>query len=268
MIHFSWPQGLTGALTTSWDDGTIYDRELIPILNQFGLKGTFNLNSGKFGLSAAQSGWKEYVRADEVFQLYAGHEVAVHTVNHPHLTGLSDAGIQFELLEDRRSLEGLVGYPVCGMAYPFGVYDQRVMQIAREAGFVYSRGVKAGEVFALPDDFLQWTPTCHFSADLRSLWKNFMAAKTPDKLFYLWGHSYEFAEQNNWQIIKDFAEMTASTPGIWHATNCQVYDYLKAWQDLEISSDGKVACNPSRHTVWARQEQRLIELPPGDNNLL
>jgi len=268
MIHFSWPQGLTGALTTSWDDGTIYDRELIPILNQFGLKGTFNLNSGKFGLSAAQSGWKEYVRADEVFQLYSGHEVAVHTVNHPHLTGLSDAGIQFELLEDRRALEALVGYPVCGMAYPFGVYDQRVMQIAREADFVYSRGVKAGEVFALPDDFLQWTPTCHFSADLRTLWKNFLAAKTPDKLFYLWGHSYEFAEQNNWQIIKDFAEMTASTPGIWHAANFQVYEYLKAWQDLEISSDGKVAHNPSRHTVWARQDQRLIELPPGDNNLL
>lgn len=88
------------------------------------------------------------------------------------------------------------------------------------------------------------------------------------KNYFISGDSYEFAEQNNWQIIKDFAEMTASTPGIWHAANFQVYEYLKAWQDLEISSDGKVAHNPSRHTVWARQDQRLIELPPGDNNLL
>lgn len=83
------------------------------------------------------------------FSFMSGHEVAVHTVNHPHLTGLSDAGIQFELLEDRcSSRRG--GYPVCGMAYPFGVYDQRVMQIAREADFVYSRGVKPDKSLHLP----------------------------------------------------------------------------------------------------------------------
>ena len=30
----------------SFDDGTVYDRRLVELLNRYGFKGTFNLNSG------------------------------------------------------------------------------------------------------------------------------------------------------------------------------------------------------------------------------
>ncbi|HBD10247.1 MAG TPA: polysaccharide deacetylase, partial [Syntrophobacteraceae bacterium] len=75
-ISFSWPRGKAAALTSSWDDGTIHDRKLVSILNRWGLKGTWNLNSGTLGLTAAQSGWQDYIDASEGKDLYAGHGVA------------------------------------------------------------------------------------------------------------------------------------------------------------------------------------------------
>lgn len=43
------PNGKRLAFTTSWDDGTIHDRQMVALLNSFGIKGTYNLNSGLFG---------------------------------------------------------------------------------------------------------------------------------------------------------------------------------------------------------------------------
>ena len=42
--------GKKKAITFSFDDGTIQDVRLIEILNKYGLKGTFNLNSSLLGL--------------------------------------------------------------------------------------------------------------------------------------------------------------------------------------------------------------------------
>ncbi|MDD3117931.1 MAG: polysaccharide deacetylase family protein, partial [Victivallales bacterium] len=206
-IDFAWPQGLSGALTTSWDDGTEFDRRLVEILNAHGIKGTFNLNSGMFGFTREQSKWKNYISADEVASLYAGHEVAVHTVSHPWLQRLSDDMIRSEVLEDRRTLEQLVGYPVRGMALPYGTDDERVRAILRSAGIVYVRPVvRNSEPFALPGDFMNWQVTAHHKNDIRLLWKEFVEYHShSDKLFYLWGHSYEFADNNNWNLIEEFA---------------------------------------------------------------
>ena len=40
------PEWKYKAVTLSYDDGTVYDRKLIDILDKYGLKCTFNLNSG------------------------------------------------------------------------------------------------------------------------------------------------------------------------------------------------------------------------------
>ena len=39
-------QGKNKAITFSYDDGVTQDRRLIEILNRYGLKATFNINSG------------------------------------------------------------------------------------------------------------------------------------------------------------------------------------------------------------------------------
>ena len=40
------PGGLAKALTFSYDDGVEQDIRLVEILDKYGMKGTFNLNSG------------------------------------------------------------------------------------------------------------------------------------------------------------------------------------------------------------------------------
>lgn len=45
-IFLRFPEFKDKTLTLSYDDGAIYDRKLIEIMNKYGLKGTFNLNSG------------------------------------------------------------------------------------------------------------------------------------------------------------------------------------------------------------------------------
>lgn len=266
-VEFSWPDGKSGALTTSWDDGTIHDRRLVEILNRHGLKGTFNLNSGKFGLGAAASGWKPYISADEVATLYAGHEVASHTVSHPWLGELPDDLIRAEVREDRRALEALVGYPVTGFVLPYGHgrNDPRVLRLLRECGCLYSRHTQNNGHFDPPADFLDWGVTCHhIHPELSGLWDKFLAYRRRPKIFYLWGHSYEFDDQGNWNLLEDFAARAAAhRDTLWFATNGQIHRYLTAWGALRWSTDLSLVENPSGTALTVRAAGRFLELAPG-----
>jgi len=70
------------------------------------------------------------------------------------------------------------------------------------------------------------------------------------ELFYLWGHSYEFDNDNNWDVIEKFAERTGGHDHIWYATNIEVYDYVKAYENLHTSFDKRIVHNPSASDVW------------------
>jgi hypothetical protein len=78
--------------------------------------------------------------------------------------------------------------------------------------------------FDLPENLLIYQPTCHHSdAALMELTEKFIAL-TPDKpqVFYLWGHSYEFDVDNNWQLIEDFCRLIAGRANVFYGTNAQV----------------------------------------------
>ncbi|MGN1445213.1 MAG: polysaccharide deacetylase family protein, partial [Eubacteriales bacterium] len=84
-------EGKLKAVTFSFDDGVTQDIRLINILNRYGLKATFNLNSSYLGLSGQLNRNDHTVRHDknsacQVAEIYKGHEVAVHTLTHPNLT--------------------------------------------------------------------------------------------------------------------------------------------------------------------------------------
>src|SRR5690242_1247754 len=84
------PAGKRVAVTTSWDDGRVYDRRIVASFNEWGLKGTFNLNSGRLTRTGqpAPADSKGHLDACEVAELYQGHEVAIHTATHPWLERL------------------------------------------------------------------------------------------------------------------------------------------------------------------------------------
>ena len=98
-------QGKNKAITFSYDDGAVQDIRLIELLNRYGLKATFNLNSGLLG------GYNRVPQQD-VAALYAGHEIAAHTLTHPDLLKLGDEAVFREVEEDRLRLSELGGgYP-------------------------------------------------------------------------------------------------------------------------------------------------------------
>ncbi len=84
--------------------------------------------------------------------LAAGHECGSHTLSHPRLTRVSSAECRNELVDSRRRLEDELGVSVSHFAYPFGVYDERVREIAIESGYRTACSVRPG--WSPPDDDL------------------------------------------------------------------------------------------------------------------
>lgn len=250
--------GKRKALTLSYDDGTIHDRKLVRMMNQYGIKGTFNLNSGLFShkeqkvINGLNTDFSR-IDADEVKTLYLGHEVASHTVNHPSLPALpSNIGAE-EVLRDRKNLEVLTGELVRGFAYPYGTYNDAVENILNVCGIEYARTVISTENFEVPGNFLEWHPTCHHESPvLMELAKRFCTGNEGSaKLFYLWGHSYEFSQKDNWQLIEDFFRFVSGyAEDIWMASNIEVMDYVMAFRGLKWSTDGRMVYNPAGISVW------------------
>ena len=69
-------------------------------------------------------------------------------------------------------------------------------------------------------------------------------------MFYVWGHSYEFPRDNNWDLIEDLCRYMGGRDDIWYATGIELYDYAMAFQRLEKSLDEKIIYNPSALDVW------------------
>ena len=253
----SYPEGKRRAMTMSYDDGQSFDRRLVHIFNETGLKGSFHLNSGYLGD-------ERHVTLEELSELYRGHEISVHTVTHPYLQPLADGVLIREVMDDRRTLESAAGYPVRGMSYPYGDYNDHVIQVLRTCGIVCSRTTKATEAFSLPADFLAWHPTCHHRNNAMELADKFFAyERWTLPCFFVWGHSYEFDRANNWELIEGLAKRCAGDPDTWYATNIEICDYITALRALQYSVDSSMVHNPSAIDVWVTADGDPVRIPAG-----
>lgn len=273
MASFSlrFPGGLAKSLTLSYDDGVEQDIQLINIMNKYGLKGTFNLNSGLYAAENTVYPKGQIHRRMSKSQITetfmnSGQEVAVHSLTHPSLEQLPMDKVVNEIIKDRENLEAQFGTIVRGMAYPFGTFSDNVVAALELCGIVYSRTVISTNDFRIPKDWLRLTATCHHdSPELQSLAKKFVEDKVTGEpyLFYLWGHSYEFEANNNWHVIEDFARYVGNRDDIWYATNIEIYDYIDAYKRLIFSIDGKSVINPSNRNLWLEYSEKIIEIEAG-----
>jgi len=265
-----YPGFRTHAVTLSYDDGVVYDRELIRIMSENGLKGTFNVNAGLF---ADKPGGRR-LTAEEALELYTstGNEMAVHGYKHLSLAEVEPAMAVHDVMMDRTALEKLLGAPVKGMAYPNGSFNDTVVDILRQCGILYSRTVRSTENFELPKDWLRLPATCHHAHPrLMELAKSFLDSplssyhwfKSP-RLFYLWGHSYEFNDNNNWHIIEEFASYIGNRENVWYATNMEIYNYVKAYEALQFAADGSFVYNPGRQEVYIEYYDQKYLIPAGE----
>jgi len=260
-MRFVYPEGKRKALTFSYDDGQSFDRRLAELLRSHGMKGTFHLNSGRLGLHRKD---EVYISEEELQEVYAGHEVACHGVEHRNLPILTRQQVILELQEDRKALERITGGLVQGMSYAFGNYNQEIKDIARSLGIKYSRTVQDTKNFFPPSDFMEWHPTCHHDNGLLDLADSFLdlAGFYELPVMYVWGHSFEFGRSRDWTVIEAFVNKMEGRKEIWYATNMEICTYIQAVRQQDFSADGGIIYNPTALSVWVSTREGIVEIKP------
>lgn len=272
-----WPNGLTKALTLSYDDGAKSDARLCETLNKYGIKCTFNLIASR--VESEEGLTKEFIRNE---LLGKGHEVATHGDWHRGLdVARSIEGIQ-DVLNCRLYLEKEFGLIIRGMAFPDRTVNktivpiayERIKQFLEELEIVYARTTGGyNDNFELPEDFLNWVPTAHHKTpQLMEYIDKFLDMKvdslyisqrTP-RLFYLWGHAFEFDNDKNWDLLDRICEKLSGKDDIYSATNIEIYDYVTAYRSLVYSADGRTIYNPTLKTLWFDRDGKLCKLESGE----
>ncbi len=159
-------------LAVTFDDGLRSVVELAaPVLAGLGIPGTAFVATGFIGKEDAVA-WRGLERWagtphetelapmgwDDLAALHdAGWEIGSHSVDHRHLTTLSDAGLAAELGDSRAAIAERLG-TCTSIAYPYGDVDCRVVDAARAAGYTAGAGVlpdhHGGEPLRFPRVFV------------------------------------------------------------------------------------------------------------------
>lgn len=273
------PEGKAKCVTLSYDDARKSDIRFSDLLGKYGLKCTFNTTGEKFRNP------EHNLTADEIreYIIDRGHEVAVHGYCH-RASGTLRAieGIR-DVLDNRIELEQEFDMIIRGMAYPdsgihyFANPDysyEKVKNYLTELDIAYSRNTATDNDFNLPKDWHDWRPTAHHDRENIfelidrflniDLSENVYIASRRSRIFYLWGHSFEFDNKNNWDHGEEVLKRLSGHEDIWYATNIEIYDYVKAFNSLIYSADGNKIYNPTLQTVWLDIDKKLYEIKSGE----
>lgn len=270
-LRMRFPGGRVKALTLSYDDGVEQDARLIRIMNRHGLKGTFNLNGGLF--APEEKEWPEgqihrrlSKRAAVALYGQSGQEIALHALYHGDLPLLPPSHAIWQVMRDKEELEETFQCIVSGMAYPYGTISAGLATTLKGCGMAYARTVESTHGFDIPAEWLAWPATCHHNdAQLMELAERFVQEKPyRPKLFYLWGHSYEFEANDNWDVIERFAEYIGGREDIWYATNQEICFYVSAWRGMRTSANGKRLYNPGMTELYLSYDERNYVIHPGE----
>lgn len=267
--YLRFPGGKIKAVTFSYDDGCLQDVRLSDVLTKYGLKGTFNFTANS---KIAEQEAREHI-------LDKGHEIAVHGADHmaPGITPVT-RGIR-DVLDCRLHLEKTYNIIVRGMAYPDcgitrsanNVTYPEVKQYLKELGITYARTLNGdNNSFGIPTDWHAWVPTAHHNNPKFMEWADEFL--NPDEnrkykfpmLFYVWGHSYEFDRNDNWDYLDEICEKLSGKDDVWYATNGEIYEYVNAYYSLVMSADESIIYNPTLHTIWFSTKTEDYKIEPGE----
>ena len=269
------PGGKGKAVTLSYDDGIIHDLKFAEKISQYGFKCTFNLNSKNFNDALSDE------QINENF-IQKGHEIAVHGALH-RATGMHrPIEIIRDILQCRIELEERFDSIIRGMAYPGtgitllrgdNTYEN-IKENLKNLDIVYARTLGGdNDSFDLPSDWYAWMPTAHHTnPKIFSYIDKFINHNVFDrriferepKLFYMWGHSYEFERANNWGLLDEICSRIGGHDDIWYATNIEIYNYVEAYNALVYSADATRVYNPSILTIWFEIKGKIYEIKPGE----
>ena len=241
-------EGKTVIVTTSWDDGDVWNLKLAEKLARRGLPATFYIPTGAIEqestLSAAQL--RELANG--------GFEIGSHTVSHPVLTDLTGAILKREVVECKQVLEEILGREVPSFAYPKGRKNSEVARRLEEAGYRSARGLR---MLSLSCEFprfdMPFTVQAYphrWSGFARNLAKRgafatlakyslqisrstgwvdlgkamFDRALREGGAWHLVGHSWETERIGGWAELEEILDYVSGREGVRYLTNGQLTD--------------------------------------------
>lgn len=166
-LQDNWGQHPEKTVAITFDDGYLDNLEnAYPILEKYQAKATIYVVVDRHNRD-----WSTYKKAhhnsgeltreaklnDEQVQFLAQSgvmEIGSHTLTHANLDKLDDAACLAELVDSKQQLEQLTGKAVNSFAYPFGIYSQRDVDLAKQAGYHNAVTTKEG-IDGLNPDFMQ-----------------------------------------------------------------------------------------------------------------
>lgn len=109
--------------------------EAFPILQRNGFVATYYVITGRVGMTG-QAGAGGYLTRDQIAAMAAaGMEIGDHTVDHVPLASQTDAKALAEITGGAAWINDLLGAAPTTIAYPFGSFDQSVVDQTRALGF-------------------------------------------------------------------------------------------------------------------------------------
>jgi len=222
-------------VTTSWDDGTVYDLKVAELLSKYGVKGTFYIP--KFYFDCA-------LKEHDITEIDKYHEIGSHTLNHMILTRVSLSEAEKEVRGSKAYLEDLLGHKVDMLAYPNGEYNKHIKKIVKEAAFVAARTCKPGG-FKPPSDPYQWKITMLASngSPLMALkiwlktpialqgyldWETrakllFDKALKAGGIYHIYGHAEELERKHQWDKLERVLDYISGREGVHYMTNGEIF---------------------------------------------
>ena len=203
---------MTKIFLISFDDGTVWDRRFVELLNKYGMKATFNLNSGledfvwyyedRFPV-------RRQILADTV-ELYRGHEVASHSLHHHWLNTLTPPQLSREVGDDCAALKKIFGLEEIGFGVPFTACGEREVNIIKKH-VAYIRLSEFTDSFLPPKDpYHIPIHALYNQPDIREKIARFAESDLPVSLFVMAGHSYELEVLNHWEYMESLLQYIRS----------------------------------------------------------
>ena len=168
------------------------------------------------------------------------------------------------------------------MAYPNsgitktenGLSYENIKSYLQDLDIAYSRTLGGdNDSFEMPNDWTAWMPTAHHENpqifDYIDKFVEFdpsqvyISHRSP-RLFYLWGHSYEFNRNNNWDRLEKICELLGNKDDTWYAANIEIYDYTMAYNSLVYSADSTKVYNPTLKEIWFEVDDKLYSVKSGE----
>jgi peptidoglycan-N-acetylglucosamine deacetylase len=225
-------------VTTSWDDGHIYDFAIANLLEEYALPGTFYVAPLNCELPP-----RIRLHDRDIAELATRFEIGGHTLTHLRLTTIDDKAAQAEISSGRRYLEDCTGEPITSFCYPGGEYAPRHTDMVLRAGFALARTIerhRTDQSFScleVPTTFHSYRHLRDGSAALamakgdRRLaaryflhWDEWAIALfervvTEGGIFHLWGHSWEIAQRHDWDRLEHVMQHISGHPDVTYIAN-------------------------------------------------